>query len=65
MASPESCLLPAETRDLSEDDMVLTSGFRSFTDAPHAGGGNHSMSTAYLIRCGGLVFENEDPSGDR
>ena len=59
----ESGLLPGESLDFSEDNMVLTSGFNvpgSLYDA----GGNIGMSTAYLTRWGGPVYESEDAYGD-
>jgi C1A family cysteine protease len=62
-ASMESALLPGETRDFSEDNMVLTSGFDS-EDDPYDSGGSTSMSTAYLVRWGGPVDESEDAYGD-
>ena len=61
--SLESCLLPGETRDFSEDNMVLTSGFDSGGD-PYGKGGNIYMSSAYLVRWGGPVDEADDAYGD-
>jgi C1A family cysteine protease len=61
--SLESCLLPAEEWALSEDHMVLTSGFDHGTDA-YNWGGNLEMSTAYLVRWGGPVTESSDEYGD-
>ena len=63
LGSLESCLLPGETADFSEDNMVLTSGF-SFPGTLYDAGGNSMMSTAYLVRWGGPVDESEDPYGD-
>lgn len=55
--SMESILLPAETRDFSENNMKNLSGF----DIPCCDGGNHFMSTAYLTRWDGPVSESSDP----
>ena len=62
-ASMESCLLPGETRDFSEDHIVLTSGFDSGGD-PYGAGGNVAKATAYLTRWGGPVDEAADAYGD-
>ena len=61
--SLESCLLPGEARDFSEDHMVLTSGFDNGGD-PYNLGGNINMSTAYLVRWGCPVNESDDAYGD-
>ena len=61
--SLESDLLPGETWDFSEDNMVLTSGFDTGGD-PYDHGGQIWMSTAYLVRWGGPVNESEDGYGD-
>ena len=61
--SLESCLLPGESRDFSEDNMVLTSGF-DYPGTPYDAGGNIFMSTAYLVRWGGPVYESDDAYGD-
>ena len=61
--SLESCLLPGESRDFSEDNMVLTSGF-NYPGAPYDAGGQIFMSTAYLVRWGGPVYESDDAYGD-
>jgi C1A family cysteine protease len=61
--SLESCLLPNERWDLSEDNMVLTSGFDNDGD-PYNWGGNLQMSTAYLVRWGGPVDADVDAYGD-
>ena len=61
--SLESCLLPGELRDLSEDNLVLNAGFDVGGD-PYNYGGNYTMSTAYLIRWGGPVNEGDDAYGD-
>jgi C1A family cysteine protease len=55
--SLESCLLPAETRDYSENNLVNLAGF----DNGFGNGGNYAMSTAYLSRWGGPVNESDDP----
>ena len=62
-SSLESGLLPGETADFSEDNMVLTSGFDNGGSA-YNHGGNISMSIAYLVRWGGPVSESDDPYGD-
>ena len=61
--SLESCLLPDDTQDFSEDHMVLNSGFDNGGD-PYNWGGNINMSTAYLVRWGGPVSESDDAYGD-
>jgi len=62
LASLESCLLPGETWDFSEDNMLLTSGFDNRGD-PYTSG-HILMSTAYLVRWGGPVNESEDAYDD-
>ncbi len=57
MASLESGLLIAETRDLSENNLKNTSGF----DQGACAGGNYIMSTAYLSRWSGPINEADDP----
>jgi C1A family cysteine protease len=68
LASLESSSLPGETLALSEDNMVLTSGFDpngATTSARlYQVGGNADMATAYLVRWGGPVFETDDAYGD-
>jgi C1A family cysteine protease len=59
--SLESCLLPGETRDFSEDNLLRKSGFDL---DPYYGGGHIWMSMAYLVRWGGPVNESEDAYGD-
>ncbi len=61
--SLESCLLPGESRDFSEDNMVLASGF-NYPGSPYDAGGQIFMSTAYLVRWGGPVYEGDDAYGD-
>ena len=58
--SLESCLLPGEAWDFSENNLVWFSGFDS---EPYNGGGNYWMSTAYLARWDGPVTEADDPYG--
>ena len=62
-ASLESCLLPGETWDFSENHMknLLSSSYPEGFDRGHADGGNHLMSTAYLARWTGPVKESDDP----
>jgi len=47
--------------DLSEDNMVLRSGFDG---APYSTGGNWDMAAAYLLGGRGPVAESADPYGD-
>lgn len=63
MAALESSLLPAQSLDLSEDNLILASGFDMGDDA-YFHGGNLWMSTAYLARWAGPVLESDDPYGD-
>jgi C1A family cysteine protease len=64
--SLESCLLPGEPRDFSEDNVALNSGFDtgSTPALKYDHGGNYYMSTAYLIRWSGPVDESDDAYGD-
>jgi C1A family cysteine protease len=64
--SMESALLPGESRDFAEDNMVLTSGFDTGSTAAekYDWGGHIWMSTAYLSRWGGPVWETDDTYGD-
>ncbi|MGB9834956.1 MAG: lectin like domain-containing protein, partial [bacterium] len=55
--SLESCLLPDELRDFSEDNMINLHGF----DLGYNEGGNYDMATAYLARWSGPVSESDDP----
>ena len=68
MASLESCLLPGEADDFSEDNLVLTDDFDWFNAATPAQlydeGGNSTMAMAYLVRWSGPVLEADDPYGD-
>jgi C1A family cysteine protease len=61
--SMESCLLPGELRDFSEDNVSLNSGFDAGGD-PYSHGGNFGMVAAYLLRWAGPVEESADPYGD-
>ena len=63
LGSLESWLLPAETWDLSEDNMVLNSGFDTGDD-PYNWGGTLEWATAYLVRWAGPVDERADAYGD-
>jgi C1A family cysteine protease len=63
LGSLESTLMPDESWDLAEDNMVLNSGFDT-GDNPYNWGGTIQMSTAYLVRWGGPVAESEDAYGD-
>jgi len=55
--SLESCLLPGESTDWSENHLKNTHGF----DWSCCEGGNHFISTAYLARWSGPVTESDDP----
>ncbi len=57
MGSAESNLLPAETRDFSENNLKDTAGFVWGA----CDGGNEEMSTAYLARWSGPINESDDP----
>jgi C1A family cysteine protease len=61
LGSLESCLMPGQNLDFSEDNMARTSGF-DFD--PYTGGGQLYMSTAYVTRWSGPVYESDDPYGD-
>ncbi len=58
--SLESSLLPGETWDFSEDNMVYFHGF----DWDGYDGGNFEMATAYLVRWGGPFTEAQDAYAD-
>ena len=58
LASLESCLLPGETADYSENNLKNTHGFDPH---PNTGGGNRDMSAAYLARWSGPIAEADDP----
>lgn len=55
--SMESCLLPGEDRDFSENNLANLHGFDFDVDD----GGDQFMSTAYLGRWAGPVNESDDP----
>ncbi len=55
--SLESCLLPGESRDFSENALIHNHGF----DLGPCSGGNTYMSTAYLARWSGPINETDDP----
>lgn len=55
--SLESILLPSESLDFSENHLKNTHGF----DWGFCDGGNAYMSTAYLARWSGPVYESDDP----
>ncbi len=57
IASMESCLLPAETNDFSENNLSNLHGF----DSAFGDGGNCYMSMAYFARWDGPVNESQDP----
>jgi C1A family cysteine protease len=61
--SLESCLLPEEKWDFSENNMknLLSRDCPQGYDREPDGGGNQYMSTAYLTRWGGPVNESDDP----
>jgi C1A family cysteine protease len=61
LGSLESCLMPGQNLDFSEDNMARTSGF-DFD--PYNGGGQLFMSTAYVARWSGPVYETDDTYGD-
>lgn len=63
LGSLESCLLPGERGDFSEDNLVLQSGFDNW-GVPYDRGGNVLMSTAYLVRWGGPMSEGKDAYAD-
>ncbi|HZL63650.1 MAG TPA: lectin like domain-containing protein [Thermoleophilia bacterium] len=57
IASLESCLLPGEAADFSENNLAAHAGFAlGFDD-----GGNSYMAMAYLVRWAGPVSEADDP----
>lgn len=55
--SLESNLLPSESLDFSENHLKNTHGF----DWGYCDGGNAYISTAYLARWSGPVYESDDP----
>jgi C1A family cysteine protease len=60
--SLESTLLPAQMPDFSEDNLAVRAG-SEFDYGPN-GGGNESMSSAYLAAWQGPVYEVDDAYGD-
>ena len=56
-ASAESLLLPAESKDFSENNLKNTHGFTW----GHCEGGNNSMAVAYFARWSGVINESDDP----
>lgn len=62
-SSLESCLLPEEKWDFSENNMknLLAEECPQGYDRSFNGGGNQWMSTAYLTRWSGPVLEKDDP----
>ncbi len=69
VGSMESCLLTGETAYFAEDNMALASGFdingALTPDQLYNAGGNYQMSTAYLARWSGPLWQSEDAYGDR
>jgi C1A family cysteine protease len=61
--SLESCLLPGEAWDFSENNIknLLSSSYPEGYDRGHADGGNFYMTTAYLSRWTGPILESDDP----
>ncbi|MCX7919694.1 MAG: lectin like domain-containing protein [bacterium] len=61
--SLESCLLPGELWDFSENNMknMLSSAYPEGFDRAHDEGGNCFMATAYLSRWSGPISESDDP----
>lgn len=55
--SLESALLPGETRNVSENHLKNNAGF----DVSCCDGGNSFMTSAYLARWSGPVYETDDP----
>jgi len=62
-AALESKLLPGETRDFSEDNVVGRSGFGPFEQGRYDWGGYDFMAVAYYARWAGPVDEADDPYG--
>lgn len=60
IGSLESCLLPGELWDFSENNLKNTHGFNYAC----CEGGTRGMSTAYLARWSGPVLEADDPYSD-
>jgi len=64
LAAVESRLLPGKKYDLSEDNLVLRSGYGPFPGGPYEWGGWDFMAVAYLARWAGPVAETSDRYGD-
>lgn len=62
-SSLESCLLPQEEWNFSENNMknLMAEACPEGYDRPFDGGGNQWISTAYLARWSGPVREKDDP----
>jgi C1A family cysteine protease len=67
MGALESSLLPTETRDFSEANLVQRSGFGPFPDVTghtvnlYQSGGYDAMAVAYFVRWAGPVDESDYP----
>lgn len=59
MGSLESCLLPSEYRDFSENNLKNNNGFDMIDQGNY--GGTYDMATAYLARWYGPVNDIDDP----
>ncbi|OPX87533.1 MAG: Papain family cysteine protease [Pelotomaculum sp. PtaB.Bin104] len=57
LGSLESCLLPSESWDFSENNLKNTNGF----DKGACGGGVTNMAVAFLARWSGPIAEKDDP----
>jgi C1A family cysteine protease len=64
LAAVESRLLPGRQWDLSEDNLVLRSGYGPFPGGAYEWGGWDFMAVAYLTRWAGPVDEKSDEYGD-
>ena len=60
LGSLESCLLPGDAEEFSEDNLALTSGF----DGSEYGVGTINEASAYLARWAGPVLASQDAYGD-
>ncbi len=58
MGSLESCLMPGQKYDFSENNLKNNSGFDW---DPNIDGGTDIMATAYFARWSGPVYESDDP----
>jgi C1A family cysteine protease len=56
-ASLESCLLPSERRNFSEQHLNVNHGF----NRPECEGGNAYRSAAYMLRWSGPIYESDMP----